>query len=117
MSGWRVASGADEDLSPDQSHSALTATGGPILKLDRSPASHQPVLLASAPWLSTSQDIPACHAPMASMCTHVDRHSIPKEGCLVAGHHSDTDRWVTDGWRGEWEDGQTGGWVASWMDW
>lgn len=33
MSGWRAASGADEDLSPDQSRPVLTATVGPILKL------------------------------------------------------------------------------------
>lgn len=37
MSGRRAASRADEDLSPDQSRPALTATAGPVLKLDGSP--------------------------------------------------------------------------------
>lgn len=82
MSGWRAASRADEDLSPDQSCPALTATAGPVLKLDGSPASPQPALLAPAPWLDTARDIPARGAPCGQRiphrhCSHSWAHTIP----------------------------------------
>jgi len=107
MSGRRAASGADEDLSPDQSRPALTATAGLVLKLAGSPASPQPALPAPAPRPDTGQDIPARGAlhgqrvPHKHVSTGVGTHRTPEEGCSAG-----------DGWM----DGRTDGWMDGWMD-
>lgn len=85
MLGWRAVSKADEDLSPDQSCPVLTAIVGPVLKLDRSPASPQLVLPAPAPQLDTAWDIPACGAlrgqQIPCTCAHTYGHTLyPWEG-------------------------------------
>lgn len=98
MSGWRAASGADEDLSPDQSRPVLTAAVGPILKLDKSP-SPWPALLA-LPHGRTQPGTPLptefCMASMTHtlMLTHLSAHTIPSGR---AGHPLGPDRREMDG--------------------
>lgn len=94
MSGRWVASRADEDLSPDQSRPALTATMGPVLKLDGSPASPWLAVPAPAPWPAprpgTAWDTPAIivdGASHAHMCTHVVTHCTTQKG-LFGGRTS-----------------------------